>query len=145
MEEKLQQIKASILNSEHTFPPLQELLLHSGELQAWFKSYSGPNPWSKRFYQEEQLFLTPKTIIVACFYADGRLALRSIRLDEISRIERDYGFAAKDSKDLVLAKVTILLKRTIKEKRPDALEIKRPLVEEQCDPESFDRFMALLD
>jgi hypothetical protein len=145
MEEKLQQIKAKLLNSGHTFPPLQELLLHSGELRAWFKYYNGPNQWVKRFYQEENVFLTDKVIVVARLYANGRLNLFTVKLDEISRIERDYDFAAKDSKDLILSYVSIVLKRTIREKNPDALVFKRPLVDEQGDPEGFEKFSSLLD
>jgi hypothetical protein len=145
MEEQLQQIKATLLNSEHTFPHLQELLVRSGELRAWFKYYNGPNQWVKRFYQEENVFLMDKVIIVACLYANGKLTLRSIKLDEISRIERDYDFASKNSKDLVLSNVTILLKRTINKKNPDALVFKRPLAEEQGDPKGFEKLTDLLD
>jgi len=145
MDDQLQQIKATILNSEHTFPPVQKLLLRYGELRAWFKYYNGPNQWVKRFYQEENVFLMDKFLIISRHYANGKLTLFSVKLDEISRIERDYDFASKDSKDLILSNVTILLKRTLREKRPDALVFKRPLPEEQGDPQGFERLAELLD
>jgi hypothetical protein len=145
MEEKLQQIKAKLFNSDHTFPPLRDLLLRSGELRAWFKHYNGPNQWVKRFYQEENVFLMDKVLIVACLFANGKISLHTFKLDEISRIERDYDFAAKGSKDLILANATITFKRTVDRKRPDALVFLRPRVEEQGDPEGFEKLMDLLN
>jgi hypothetical protein len=145
MEEILQRLKSEMFNGEFTFPPLQEYLLTRGEVRASFKYYNGPNQWQKRFYQEEHVILTDRAIVIACLYANGKMTIRTILLDEISRIERDYDFAGKNSKELILANVTILLKRTLKKKDPDELVFKRPDPAEQGDPVNYEKLIALLD
>lgn len=145
MEQELQQMESQMYNGQYTFPPLKEYLLSRGVVRAGFKYYNGPNQWQQRFYQEEHVFLTDRSLVVACLWENGKMTLRTIMLDEIARIEREYDFASKDSKELVLANVTIRLKRTLKEKNPDQLVFKRPVPEEQGDPVGFEKLIALLD
>jgi hypothetical protein len=116
-----------------------------GELKAWFKYYHGPNQWVQRFYMEEHAFLLDQIIMVACLYNNGKLALRSYQLEEISRIERLYEFADSSEQSLRLAGVEITFKRTRDKKHPDMLTFARPLPEEQGDPEGFELFMEMLD
>jgi len=145
MEERLERVKSQMLNSEYTFPLLRDYLMNRGEVRASFKYYNGPNQWQKRFYQEEHVFLTDRAIVIACLYNNGKMTIVSVLLSEIARIERDYDFASKDSKNLVLANVTIRLKRTLKKKDPDELVFRRPLPEEQGDPQGYEELVALLD
>lgn len=145
MEEQLKLIEAQLYRSETNFPPLRERLLHSGEIRAWFKYYHGPNQWVQRYYMEEHVFLMTNVLIVACLYNNGKMTLRTFKLNEISRIERDYDFADKTAQKLILAGVTITFKRTRDKKHPDVLYIKRPVPEEHGDPEGFEKLMNLLD
>jgi hypothetical protein len=145
MEEQLQQIEAQLYRSETNFPPLRERLLRSGELRAWFKYYHGSNQWVQRYSMEEHVYLMNNVLIVAYLFTSGKMTIRSIGLDEISKIDRDYDFADKTAQKLILAGATITFKRTVNKKRPDALVFKRPIPEEQGDPEGFERFMDLLD
>jgi len=145
MEEQLQQIKEKLYRSETNFPPLRERLLRSGELRAWFKYYHGPNQWAERYYMEELVFLMSNLLIVACPFASGKMLIRTYYLEEISKIEREYDFEDKTAQKLVLSTVTITFKRNVDKKRPYILLFKRPLPEEQGDPEGFDRVMNILD
>jgi hypothetical protein len=145
MEEQLQQIEAQLYRSETNFPPLRERLLKSGELRAWFKYYHGPNQWVRRYYMEEHVYLMSNVLIVACLLTSGQMIIRTIGLDEISRIDREYDFADKTAQKLILAGATITLKRTVDKKHPDVLTFKRPIPEEQGDPEGFEKFMDLID
>ena len=145
MEEQLALIQSKLHKSETSFPILRDQLMRCGELRAWFKYYHGPNQWAQRYYMEEHLFLTKKNLLIACIYTSGKVTLRSFKLDEISRIERNYDFADKANDKLVLASVEIIFKRTRDKKHLDAIQIARPLPEEDGDPEGFERFMDLLD
>lgn len=145
MEEQLKQIEAKLYRSETNYPPLRERLLRSGELRAWFKYYHGPNQWVQRYYMEEHIFLMSNVLIVACLYTSGKMTLRTFKLDEISKIERDYDFEDKTAQKLILAGATIYFKRTGEKKRLETLFIKRPVPEEQGDPEGFETLMNMLD
>lgn len=145
MEALLEKIRPTLHRSETNFPIIRNRLSRYGELKAWFKYYHGPNQWVQRFYMEEHAFLLDGMIMVACLYGNGKLLLRTYKLDEISRIERLYEFADKDEQHLVLAAVDIVFKRTRDKKHPDMLTFARPLPEEQGDPEGFEAFMELLD
>ena len=144
MEGKLDIIEKQLYRGETNFPPLRDLLLRSGELRAWFKYYNGPNQWAQRYYMEEHVYLTDQVIIVACLYRDGRMQLNTFKLEEISRVQREYAFEDKSEQKLILASATITLKRSIDKKHPDVLVYKRPLPEEQGDPAGFENFMSLL-
>lgn len=145
MEEQLKLIEPQLYKSETNFPPLRERLLHSGELRAWFKYYHGPNQWQERYYMEEHVFLTDRILMVACLFANGKMTLRTFKLEEISRIERTYDFEDKNATELVLSEASITFKRTRDKKHPDILFFKRPLPAEQGDPEGFDKLIDLLD
>ncbi len=86
-----------------------------------------------------------QVIIVACLYRNGKMLLNSFKLDEISRIQREYDFEDKTEEKLILSCATITFKRTIDKKNPDVLIYKRPLPEEQGNPVGFEKFMGLLD
>ncbi|MDD3365426.1 MAG: hypothetical protein PHZ03_10630 [Syntrophomonas sp.] len=145
MEEQLQLIESQLYKSEVTFPPLRERLLRSGELRAWFKYYHGANQWAERYYMEEHVFLMSHVLIVACLFTNGKMTISTFKLEEISRIERSYDFEDKTAKKLILSGATITLKRTRDKKHPDILLFKRPLPEEQGDPEGFEKLMDILD
>lgn len=145
MEEQLKQIEAQLYRSETNFPPLRERLLRSGELRAWFKYYHGPNQWVQRYYMEEHVFLMSNLLIVACLYTSGKMTIRTFALDEISKIDRDYDFEDKTAQKLIISGATITFKRNLDKKHPDALFFKRPISEEQGDPEGFERLMDLLN
>jgi len=145
LEEQLQQIKGQLYRSETNFPPLRERLLHAGELRAWFKYYHGPNQWAQRYYMEEHVYLMSNHIIVACLFNSGKMILRTWKLDEISKIEREYDFEDKTAQRLILTGATIAFKRPLDKKHLDNLIFKRPVPEEEGDPAGFDKFMDLLD
>ena len=145
MEKQLQEIESKLYRSETNFPPLRERLLRSGELRAWFKYYNGPNQWAQRYYMEEHIFLMSRVLIIACLFTSGKMILRTFNLDEISRIERTYDFENKTAQRLVISEAEITFKRTRDKKHPDILLFKRPLPEEQGDPEGFEKLMDLLD
>jgi hypothetical protein len=145
MEALFEKIRPTLYRSETNFPVIQNRLQRYGEPKAWFKYYHGPNQWVQRFYMEEHAFLFDQIIVVACLYNSGKLALRSYRLDEISRIERLYDFADKTEQSLVLTAVEITFKRTRDKKHPDMLSFARPLPEEDGDPDGFEVFMDMLD
>lgn len=85
-----------------------------------------------------------QVIIVACLYRNGKLLLNSFKLEEISRIQREYDFEDQTEQKLILSCVTITFKRTVDKKNPDVLIYKRPLPEEQGDPIGFEKFVELL-
>jgi hypothetical protein len=145
LEEQLQQIKTQLYRSETNFPPLRERLLQSGELRAWFKYYHGPNQWVQRYYMEEHVYLMSSVIISACLFNSGKMILRTWKLDEISKIEREYDFEDKTAQKLILSGATVTFKRPLDKKHPDTLVFKRPIPEEQGDPAGFERLMDLLD
>jgi len=145
MEALLEKIRPTLYRSDTNFPVIKDRLTRSGDLKAWFKYYHGPNQWVQRFYMEEHAFLLDEMIMVACLYNNGKLALRSYKLEEISKIERLYDFIDKDEQKLVLSAIEITFKRTRDKKHPDMLSFSRPLPEEQGDPEGFEAFMELLD
>lgn len=145
MEEQLERIKAQLYRSETNFPPLLERLQHGGELRAWFKYYHGPNQWVQRYYQEEHVYLMSSVLIVACLFNNGKMIIRTYKLDEISKIEREYCFEDNTNQILILSGAAITFKRVTDKKRPDMLIFNRPVPEEQGDPEGFERLMNLLD
>ncbi|MDD4172318.1 MAG: hypothetical protein PHQ94_08775 [Syntrophomonas sp.] len=145
MEGQLELIKGQLYKSETNFPPLRDRLLRSGELRAWFKYYNGPNQWIQRYYMEEHVYLMSHVIIAACLFRSGKMLLTSYKLEEISRVEREYDFEDKTEQKLILSGATITFKRTRDKKAPDVLVFKRPLPEEQGDPVGFEKFMDFLD
>jgi hypothetical protein len=145
MEEQLKIIETKLYKGETNFPPLRERLQRSGELRAWFKYYHGANQWAQRYYLEEHVFLTDRVLIVACLFTNGKMTLHSFKLDEISRITRNYDFEDKTNAKLILSEAVITFKRTRDKKHPDILSFKRPLPEEQGDPLGFEELINLLD
>ncbi len=145
MEEQLQQIKDQLYKSETNFPPLRERLQHCGELRAWFKYYHGPNQWVQRYYQEEHVYLMSHVLIAACLFNNGKMLLRTYKLDDMARIEREYSFADNTNQQLVLSKAAITFKTIGEKKRPEILIFQRPVPEEQGDPEGFEQLINLLD
>jgi len=145
MEEQLELIKSQLYKSEVTFPLLRERLLHSGELRAWYKYYRGGNQWANKHYTEENVFLMSQVIIWNQISEDGQMDIYSIKLDEISKVERDYTYEDKTCQKLILSQAIITFK-TMKDKRVrDTLVFKRPLAAEMGDIEGFERLLNFLD
>ncbi len=145
MEEQLKVIEAKLLKSESHFPVLRDYLLRKGGFQAWFLYYEGANQWTKRFYEQQLFFLLNKELLSVGIYPDGKMALTSYKLEEFSRIQRDYEYADKDAQQVVLSSVTLTLRRSSLKDRTEMLIFKRPLEVEKGDPEGFDRLTELLD
>ena len=145
MNEKLQVIEAQLYMSELTFPLLREQLLRHGEIQAWYRYYRGGNQWAKKFFKEENVFLVNQCIIWQQIAENGTMNIFSLKLNEITKIQRSYAYENKHSEKLVLSEVTATLRTMDKKSKPDVVVFKRPLPEEQGDAEGFEQFIALLD
>lgn len=145
MEEQLKVIEAKLLKSESHFPVVRDYLLRRGGFRAWFLYYEGANQWTKRFYEQQLFFLLNKELLSVGIYPDGKMALTSYKLEEFSRIQRDYECAAKDAQQVVLSSVTLTLRRSSLKDRTEMLIFKRPLESEKGDPKGFDRLTELLD
>jgi len=145
MEEQLELIKSQLYKSEVTFPPLRERLIRSGELRAWYRYYRGGNQWANKLFTEENIFLMSQLLIWSQIYEDGKMDVYSFKLDEISKVERDYAYEDKTNQKLVLSQAIVTFK-TMKDKRArDCLVFKRPVAAEMGDSEGFERLLDLLD
>lgn len=145
MTEQLEAIQSQLYMSELTFPLLKERLLRHGEIKAWYRYYRGGNQWAKKFFKEENVFLVDQVIIWQQTAENGEMNIFSLRLNEISKIQRAYAFENKHSKKLVLSEVTGTLRTMDKKSKPEVVVFKRPLAEEEGDAAGFEEFIALLD
>lgn len=132
------------MQSESHFPPLRDYLLKNGGLREWFFYYQGVNQWNKRFYEQQLFMLLDKELLSVGIYPDGKMQFTSYKLDDFSRIQRDYDYTDDSSTQMILSGITINLKTSSLKNRPEALAFKRPLESEQGDPEGFERLMNLL-
>ncbi len=144
MEEQLRLVEAKLIQNESHFPPLRDYLLKKGGFREWFIYYRGVNQWNKRFYEQQLFFLLDTELLSVGIYPDGKMQFTGYKLDDFSRIQRDYEFADEDSTQMILGGITINLKTSSLKNRPEMLAFKRPLENEQGDPEGFERLMNLL-
>ncbi len=141
----MQFVEAKIMKSASHFPVVRDYLLRKGGFRAWFLYYEGVNQWVKRFYEQQMFFLLDTELLSVGIYPDGKMALTSYKLNEFSRIQREYEYAGKDAQEMILGGVTITLSRTSLKDRTEFLMFKRPLESEKGDPIGFDRMMDFLD
>lgn len=145
MTEQLRLIEAQLYKSELTFPILKERLLHSGELRAWYRYYRGGNQWAGKNFFEENVFLMSNVLIWNQITEDCAMGIHSFKLDDISKISRNYLFEDKSYQKLVLVEAIVTF-NTLKDKgKRDLLVLKRPIAVEQGDIEGFEKLTALLD
>lgn len=146
MEEQLKLIESQLYKSEMTFPFIKERLLAHGEIRAWYRFYRGGNEWAQRFFKEETVFLMSDTLLWVRISEDGQMGLHSFKLNQITKSDRHYKFPHKKNKtELVLSEVKLTLSTINEKEKQDFLLLKRPLAEENGDPEGFENLVHLLN
>lgn len=146
MEEQLQLIESQLYKSEMTFPFIRERLLAHGEIRAWYRLYRGGNEWAQKFFKEETVFLMDDALIWVRISEDGQMGIHSFKLSKMTKSDRQYKFPGKKIKnELVLAEVRLTLSTINEKEKPDFLLLKRPIAEENGDPEGFEKLANLLN